>query len=82
MKAITALGLLKRHGFAHSSLTLRELKRARVILAYRTWEEFIRGAMLGEYLVGKRDLTEAVSIPEVKLSIGGTLRYRVELKKE
>ena len=79
MKAITALTLLKRHGLAHSSLTLRDLKRARTMFGYPTWEELIRVSMFGEYLYGKTD--RVIRVPEARFEVGGTVRYRVVLDR-
>jgi hypothetical protein len=73
MKAITALTLLKKHKLVHKDLHLARLKWLRKLFGDPTWESFIHGVLAREYLLGKRDLSKPIIIPEVKMSIGGTM---------
>lgn len=74
MKAIGALWLLKKHGLVHKSMTLRDLKLYRDIFHPQgNWKDVVKGIMMTEYLVGKRDLSEPIVVHEVKFAIGGTL---------
>jgi len=73
MKSIRALNLLKKYKLVHKDMRLRDLKFYRRIFEDKSWEDFIRNRMMAEYLVGKRDLSKAITIPEVNMSVGGTL---------
>lgn len=81
MKAITALTLLKKHRFINQNMRLRDLRFLRRLFEAKTWEDFIRHIMITEYLVGKRDLTEEIRIPEANFAIGGTTKFEVKLKE-
>jgi len=81
MKAITALNLLKKHGFIGANWKIRDLKFFRKHIAssfplddLSKWEGVVRHIMMLEYLAGKRDLTEQIAIPEVGFAIGGTIK--------
>jgi hypothetical protein len=73
MKAITALTILKKHKLVHKHLHLARLKWLRKLFGYKTWEEFIQMQLFAEYIIGKRDLSKSIIVPEVKMSIGGTM---------
>jgi hypothetical protein len=73
MKAITALTLLKKHELVHKHLHVSRLKWLRRLFGDDSWETFIQNVLAREYLLGNRDLKIPIIIPEVKMSIGGTL---------
>jgi hypothetical protein len=77
MKAIRALILLKKYKLIHKNYKLKHLKMVRVIFEDKTWEDFIRNILAREYLIGTRDLSKPIYIPEVKMAIGGTLSINV-----
>jgi hypothetical protein len=73
MKAITALIILKKHKLVHKDLHLAQLKWLRKLFGDKSWEEFIQMRLFSEYITGKRDLSKPIIVPEVKMSIGGTM---------
>jgi len=82
IKVITALNLLKKHGLVNKHWKIRDLKYFRRYILYTvplddvtTWEGTIRHIMKLYYLdIDNNDLTEPIIIPEVRFSIGGTLK--------
>jgi hypothetical protein len=73
MKAITALMILKKYKLVHKDLHVSKLKWLRKLFGDKSWEEFIQMRLFSEYITGKRDLSVPIIVPEVKMSIGGTM---------
>ena len=77
MKAITALTLLKRHKLINERMRLSDLKFIRRLFGISRWDEFVRHIMFVQYLNEDFPMPEAITIPEVGLSVGGTLRIDI-----
>ena len=83
MEAKEALEILRKHDLVGPYMTLKMLKQFRnVAYPLSTWPRVIRGLMMVEYLVGDKDLTEPIVIPEVNMSIGGTAVVKVKIERE